>query len=460
MPEADILFRQAQIVSPWGVRPGDVAVRGGKISAITLPGEGPSAARTLDAAGKHLLPGVIDPHVHLTSAGKTLEQSCRDETPSMALGGVTTCLHFAQTTGSYHPLFAEAPAVVRECSLIDVGLHAILMTEEHVAELPEYARRHAVRSFKMYMAAGGAELYPGTLSVDDGLVFRAMGVIREMGAPALAMVHAENWEIARALEAQLRAAGRHDAAAWTDARPALCEEETMQRAIYLARQQRCPLYIVHCSIGQAGQVVAEGRARGVPVIGETCPHYLTIHRDHERAILAKYNPAVKEAHDLEGLWAGLREGLISTVGSDHIPVRAKDKDLTGKDIWTARGGAPGSGTILPVLLSEGVHRGRLSIEQVAAVTSYNAARTFGLYPRKGAIAVGADADLVLVDLERELTLRPEQLGLDFVLFDGWTFHGWPELTMVRGQIVVEDATLVGQPGSGRYVHEEPAAPAA
>jgi len=452
MPEADVVFRHAQIVSPWGVQPGDVAVRDGRISAVALPGEGPSATRTVDARGKHLLPGVIDPHVHLTSNGRSLEQGCREETPSMAAGGVTTCFHFAQATESYHPVFAEAADVVRDHALIDVGFHAILMLEQHVAEIPEYAAQYGVRSFKMYMAAKGAQLYPGTLAVDDGLVYRALGAIRDLGPPAIAQVHAENWEIAWALTAELQRAGRRDPAAWTDARPALCEEETMRRAIFLAGQQRCPLYVVHASIGQTGRLVAEARASGVDVVAETCPHYLTVHKDHPLALLAKYNPAVKEAHDCEGLWDGLRDGLISTVGSDHIPVRAVDKDPTGKDIWTARGGLPGSGTILPVLLSEGVHKGRLTLEQVAAVTSYNAARCFGLYPRKGLIAVGADADLVLVDLEREVVLRPEMLQLDFALYDGWTFHGWPELTMVRGEVVVEHGMVVGQPGRARCVN--------
>src|SRR5689334_17410846 len=160
MPEVDVVFRDAQVVSPWGVRPADVAVRDGRISSVALPGEGPSAARTIDARGKHLLPGVIDPHVHLTSNNRSLEQGCREETPSMAAGGVTTCLHFAQATESYHDVLADAPAIVREQSLIDVGFHAILMLEQHVAEIPEYAARHGVRSFKMYMAAKGAQLYP------------------------------------------------------------------------------------------------------------------------------------------------------------------------------------------------------------------------------------------------------------------------------------------------------------
>ena len=453
MPDADVLIRDVQIVSPWGVRPGDVAVRGGQISAINLPNEGPTAARTIDGRGKHLFAGVIDPHVHLTSNGRSLERGCREETPGMAAGGVTTCLHFAQATDSYHDVLPAVPATVRESSLIDVGCHAIIMIDQHVAEVPEYAARYDVRSFKMYMAARGAELYPGTLSVDDGIVYRALGAIRELGPPAIAQVHAENWEVAWALAEQLQREGRTDPAAWTDSRPAFCEEDAMRRAIFLARQQRCPLYVVHCSIGQTPRVVAEARASGVDMIAETCPQYLLVHKEHELALYAKYNPAIKEAHDCEGLWEGLRDGLISTVGSDHIPVRAVDKDATGKNIWTVRGGVPGSGTILPVLLSEGYAKGRLTLEQVAAVTSYNSARIFGLLPRKGQIAVGADADLVLVDLAREEVMQPEQFALDWALFAGWTFRGWPELTMVRGAVVFEDGEIVGRPGTGRYVHD-------
>jgi dihydropyrimidinase len=199
--------------------------------------------------------------------------------------------------------------------------------------------------------------------------------------------------------------------------------------------------------------VAEAVARGQTVIAETCPHYLAVHKDHPQAMLAKYNPAIKEEQDVAGLWDALRDGWVSTVGSDHIPVRLRDKDPAGKDIWTVRGGSPGSGTILPVLLSEGVAKGRITLEKVAEVSSYNAARLFGLYPRKGLIVPGADADLVVVDVHKTMTMQPALLGLDIALTSGWEMTGWPVMTLVRGQVVAEDGQVVAMPGAGRYVRD-------
>jgi dihydropyrimidinase len=452
MSELDVIVRGGEVVSPRGIVRADVGIADGKIVAVgdDLPGR---AKRVIDAEGKHVLPGVIDPHVHMTSAGKTVEQSCIEETPSMLAGGVTTCLHFCQSYDSYLPVFERDREAVNRCSLVDVGFHAMLMKEIHLEELPRYHREHGVSSYKLFFAAGGAELYPGTQAVDDGFLYRGFREIAKLGDGVTAMAHCENWEIANALAAELEAEGRTDAAAWSDSRPDFCEEEGIRRAIFLAGLNRCPLYIVHASTAEAAGLVERAAVDGHRVVAETCPHYLTFHRDHPDVIRAKYNPAVKEEHDLDGLWKGLRDGWISTLGSDHIPVRAKDKDLTGKDIWTARGGTPGSGTILPVLLSEGVNRGRLSIEQVAAVSSENVAKVFGLWPRKGAVAPGADADIVLVDLARAVTVTPEQFHLDYVLYDGWQIKGWPTLAMLRGEVAMEDGEITAEHGVGRYVRD-------
>jgi dihydropyrimidinase len=368
----------------------------------------------------------------------------------MALGGVTTCLSFLQTYESYVSTLDQAIKDANDRALIDVGFHAILMLPQHLDELPECLSRFGCLSYKMYMSASGREIYPGTRTVDDGYLFRAFGSIASLGHGAIAQVHAENWEIAQVLAEDLKAKGRTDAAAWSESRPDLCEEDCVRRAIYLAGLQKCPLYIVHCSIGETPQLIAGARAKGHTVVAETCPHYLMLHKEHPLAMVAKYNPAIKEREDNQGLWEGLRDGWVSTVGSDHIPVRQAHKQPPPKDVWSARGGLPGSGTILPVLLSEGVAKGRLTIEQVAAVSSYNTARAFGL-PRKGSIAPGYDGDVVVVDLNRRVKATSEMLGLDLAMIDGWDMTGWPETTIVRGQIVADQGRIVSSAGTGRYV---------
>ena len=232
----------------------------------------------------------------------------------MVAGGFTTCLHFAETRDSYLPLLQAESEALDRSSLMDVGFHLILMNELHLAALPQCLADFGVMSYKMYFAAGGAEVYPGTFTVDDGLLYRGLREAAKLGPDALVMVHCENWEIAEVLTSELRAAGRTDPAVWTDGRPDFCEEDAVRRAIFLAGVTESWLYIVHSSIGKISELIAQARAGGINVIVETCPHYLTIHCDHPLAKEAKYNPAVKAESDLEALWTGLRDGWISTVG--------------------------------------------------------------------------------------------------------------------------------------------------
>lgn len=444
--ELDILVRGGGIVSPHATIRADVGIAQGEIAWVGRDEWSPPARRVIDASGRYVLPGIVDPHVHMTSPG-TVEQFCVEQMPSMVAGGVTTCIHFAETYDSYLPQLEEHRRDVDAHSLMDVGFHAILMKDIHLRELARCVAEFGVISYKMYPAAGGAELYPGTLSVDDGFMYKAFREIARLGPGTVAMAHCENWEIAKALTEELQASGRTDPGVWTECRPDFCEEDGMRRAIFLAGVTRCPLYIVHSSIGKTAELVAQARRDGIDVVAETCPHYLTIHRDHPLAMEAKYYPAVKQEKDVEALWQGLRDGWISTIGSDHIPM----KEIGGADIWATEGGIPGSGTILPVLLSEGVNQGRISLEKLVEVCCFNPAKTFGLAPRKGAIAPGSDADLVIVDLGRRVTLTPERLHADIVLYDGWELQGWPTLTMVRGEIVMEDGEITGRPGVGRYV---------
>jgi dihydropyrimidinase len=443
----DLLVRGGEVVSPRGTVAADIGIADGLIVWIGAGRWAPAAARTVDASGLYVLPGVIDPHVHMT-AGSTIEQFCLEQMPSMIAGGVTTCFHFSETFGSYLTELDQEREVINSQSLLDVGFHAILMKEIHLEELAACQAQFGVMSYKMYFAGGGAEVYPGTLSVNDGYLFDAFRRIAGLGPGTIAMTHCENWEIAGVLTRELQASGRNDPAVWTDARPDFCEEDGMRRAIFLAAVTKCPLYMVHSSIGRVVELVASARRDGTDVVAETCPHYLTIHRDHPRAMHAKYNPAVKSESDLEALWQGLRDGWVSTLGSDHIPM----KTIGGKDIWETEGGVPGSGTILPVLLSEGVNKGRLSLEKVAEVCSENTARVFGL-PQKGRIAVGADADLVLVDLHKHVTVTPQVLHTDVTLFDGWEMTGWPVMTVLRGNVIFEHGEIKREHQVGRYVRD-------
>lgn len=451
MPTFDLVLRGGKVVNHGGTVEADVAIQGEVVAAIVRPGTELQARETIDVGGKRLFPGAIDPHCHITDR-RPIKDACTWETPSMVLGGTTTILEFLKTEDSYH---VEAPAAIDEIdrwSYVDVGFHSVVQNERHVDELEACAERYGMTSVKMYMGAGAFRLYPNTVAIDDGLVYRTLERMAALGPTAQAMVHAENWEITRLLRARLEASGRTDAAAWTESRPSLVEIECLIRIALFAQNTGCSVYAVHLSAKESPQILRKFRALGVTIYGETCPQYLMIHQDHELAWLARAHPAVKGRADNEALWDAVIDGVIDCVGSDHLPMRLADKQLLRQSIWAPRGGGvPGSGTILPLMLSEGIAKRGLTPERVAAVTSYNAARIFGLFPRKGQIAIGADADIVVSDPGRKVTVRPELLGLDFTFFDGQEFIGWPELTLLRGQVVARDAQLQVQSGTGRYL---------
>ena len=222
----------------------------------------------------------------------------------------------------------------------------------------------------------------------------------------------------------------------------------MRRAVILASATGCPLYIVHITISKGVEIIREAQERGLPVIGETCPQYLTLDRNYDR-VLGKVNPPLREAADGERLWEGLREGVLSTLGSDHAPTSRRHK----QEFWKAIVGMPGIETLLPVVLSEGVNRGRLSLEKVVEVCCYWPARIFSLYPRKGLIEVGADADLVVLDLEKEVKVHADLLhqGSDFSPYEGRMIKGWPVLTLLRGEVVMENGEVCGEAGFGKFI---------
>lgn len=450
----DLVLRGGSVVNHDGVHTADVAIRGGVVVAVGDLGADAVASQMIDVKGKHLFPGAIDPHIHMTTnvMNDGIGDSLARESRSLALGGTTTAFDFlgnVETSYLEHGRFVIDQ--IEKRSYVDVALHAMLNTEQQVNEIERCASEIGLTSFKMFFSnRGSQQIYARTRSIEDGLVYRALCNIAKLGPKGTALFHAENWEVPRQLRAELEAAGRTDPAAWTESRPNFCEVDGMQQVARFAADTGARVYAVHLSTREAPSILRESRGRGIAFYGETCPHYLSVHKDDPRAKLAKYNPAIKRAEDIEALWAAVLDGTLDTMGTDHIPLRLKDKDL-GKNIWESRAGVPGSGTILPFLISEGHNRRGLALERVAAMASYNTARIFGLYPRKGAIAVGSDADIVVSKLDRTVTVKPEMLDLDFTLFDGREFTGWPEMTIQRGTILARDGKLLAKEGQGRYI---------
>jgi D-hydantoinase len=462
--DSDLLIRGGKLVLPDGVVQADVAARDGRISAIGEPGSLPGAARVIEADGLHVFPGIIDPHVHLQTFQDPFDVNVATETRNAAVGGVTTMiptlLNREDASVSFLDYFPWARRAVEEKSVIDAAFGAVIGTSKQIEELPRMAREAGICSYKFYMAYTRDEAAVfGILAVDDAQFLEGLRTVREIGRPAMAMVHAENMSIIHNLKAKYIEAGRDDLKAWTDARPDIAEEEATRRAIWYCKETRSRLYIVHMTIGRGVQWVREAQAEGVDVIAETCPHYLVLTKyDNDKVgSLAKVNPPLRDAESQELLWEGLREGTVSCVGSDHSTVVPKP-DKVNTSIWDAVPGFPGMGMLLPIMLSEGYHKGRISLPRLSEILTKNNAEVYGLYPRKGAIRVGSDADFALVDLERERVVTPEymQSAADWGLYDGWNLKGWPTTTIVRGEVVMQDGEIVGSPSHGVYVPRYPA----
>ena len=460
---ADLIIHGGQVVFPDKTIAADVAVENGLISAVGEPGSLGRADRAIDATGLHVLPGIIDPHVHLQTFADPFDVNVATETRNAAVGGVTTMipmlLNREDAALSFLEYFPWARQAVEERSLIDSAFSAVIGTTRQIEELPRFARECGVCSYKFYMAYTQDEASVfGILAVDDAQFLHGLETVRDIGMPAMAMVHAENMSIIHNLKAKYIAEQRRDLRAWTDARPDIAEEEATRRAIWYARETGSRLYIVHMTIGRGVAWVRQARADGVRVIAETCPHYLVLTKDDDDKVgrLAKVNPPLRDAESAELLWAGLRSGDVTCLGSDHSTVVAKP-DKVKESIWDAVPGFPGMGMLLPIMLSEGYHKGRISLEQLTAVLTRNNARTYGLYPRKGVISVGSDADFALVDLDEERVVTPEymQSAADWGLYDGWKVKGWPVMTIVRGHVVMDRGEIVAEAGHGRYIPRYP-----
>lgn len=459
----DMVIKNGRVVTPTATFSAGIAVDKGKIVAVAEEPFLPPGNKVIDARDKLILPGLVDPHFHLGYL-YPFDVNTLNESKAAAAGGVTTSGVFMpnmlnEGEGIIGP-FREYKRLFEENSLTDGFFHAFVLDEGCLEELPR-CPEVGITSFKFLLGYKGphADLL-GIQAVNDGTIFAGFRKIAKLGRPAWGMVHAENIDIALRLRLQLMAEGRTDAAAWHDSRPNFCEAECIQRCLYIARVTDCPLYIVHTTIWEGVDIVAQAKAQGIEVVAETCPQYLTHNSEEAEAVLkdnpsfANVNPPLRDKASNEKLWKGLRDGIIECVGSDHSAMTVEQK---GKDIWNAPMGLGNvAEMILPVMLSEGVNKGRLSINKVVEVCCSNPARVFGVYPRKGTISAGSDADMVIVDLEKRVKVTPAALHsvTDWSIYDGWEFKGWPVLTILRGKVIVEDGVILGSPGNGRYIRRE------
>ncbi|MGA8786211.1 MAG: amidohydrolase family protein [Polaromonas sp.] len=432
--------------------PLDVLVEAGCIKGLLTPGTDVAEhvkVRRID--GLHVFPGLIEAHMHFGFGEKITEYST--ETAHAAIGGFTTVLGYFLNNEAYSEVFKREQAYAQPRAHVDYGFHFSTASELHVKELESYVKDYGVTSFKYFMNFKGEEgRYLGLDGTDDGYFYALLQEAARIGGVTV-VCHTENIEIVNRLRNAQLERGIETLQQWESVKPPITEAEACIRAMFLAEKVGAKIYVPHMSSRMGLDEVRFWRQRYDQVYVETCPHYLTHTSDMNLGGMGKANPPFRSKDDQDALWEGLADGAINVVASDHCPRKRVTKD---KSFWLASQGFPGTATILPVLLSEGYHKRGLSLRRICELVSTGPARIFDINKRKGALHPGADADITLVDLSLERTVRHEDLlsYSDYSLYDGWTFKGWATETIVRGETVMKDGKITGEPGYGKYLFRE------
>lgn len=458
----DLVVRGGAVVLPTGVRQeASIVVNGGCISQILGPEDPtPLAKQVIDARGKVVLPGVVDAHVHVDTPGPRTKplgvysDGFENMSRAAAAGGVTTVIPFVFASGSKRPerYLQDYKKLAEREAWTDFGFHFGIASDEDVKAIPEIISL-GVRSFKALMAYKTQ----GSM-VSDKLLAKAM---QEIGrCRGLMMVHAEDGELIDALEERAKARGYRTPPVYACCRPSAAENIAIIRALSLARGTGCILYIVHLSTREGFITAKIARACGQAVLIETCPHYLFLTHEelqpHRLGPFAKIGPPLREHSNGEALWAGVRDGEIDILASDHAPRRRAEKLLGRKDIFSAPFGSPGLETLLAILYDEFQSR-NMPLTALVRLLSEAPARTFGIFPRKGIIAPGSDADLVVFDPDLRWTVDPKtlQTNAKYSLWEGRQLRGKAVTTIVRGRVVQIDGATSGGKGWGRFLaHRE------
>jgi dihydropyrimidinase len=459
----DTLIVNGTVVTASDTYKADIALQDGKIAAIGAALPRDNAKRVLDAAGKLVFPGGIDVHTHLDMpfGGTTSSDDFETGTRAAAFGGTTTLIDFAiQYKGQSLRTAFDAWMQKAAKAVSDYGLHCIVtdLPAAQLAEMPQLVRE-GVTTFKLFMA------YPGVFMLDDATIFKALRTAAQHGA--MVCMHAENGGVIDVLVQQALADGKTAPKYHALTRPTTAEAEATARAIALAEMAGAPIYIVHLSCNDALEKVREARDRGLPVYAETCPQYLYLsleNFDVPGFEGAKYvfTPPLREKWHQEKLWNGLKHDHLQVVSTDHCPFCFKEqKELGRNDFTKIPNGGPGIEHRMSLVYSGGVAQGRFSVNRFVELVSTTPAKLFGLYPRKGAIAIGSDADLVIFNPEREHTIsaKTHHMRVDYSMFEGIKVKGMPEVVLSRGRVLVQDGKFLGRAGQGEFVKRTPGATA-
>jgi dihydropyrimidinase len=459
---AELTLRNGIVVTPGGLVRGGLSTTGGIITQVGADAELPAATREVDAGGRYVIPGIIDPHVHLgIGDGAGPEKVARDfasESRDAAAGGVTTMITTTLFgTESRGEVAEEAIKLGDQHSLVDYRLTSVVTTREHLREA-EALVKAGIRSFKFFLGYKGTQAESFGMNADGiswDFFYQACEALGAAGARAFPTIHAEDPWVRDFLTDRLRGSGGNRLLeTWLETSPNILEPMQIYPAAMIAHEVGVPVYVVHTSAWQSVELIRDLKDKGWQVFGETLAAFLywtaSEADDKRKGAIAKIQPPIRRPRDRDTLWRGVLDGTITSVGTD---CQMYSRESRGGDFWDTRVGlGPGMGTLLPAVYTAGVLGGRCTIEDLVKVLCENTARRFDLYPQKGVLAPGADADLVVLDPERRGVDAGElQSASGYSLYDGEVLGGWPQQVYVRSKLVLDGGKVLTVRPSGRHV---------
>lgn len=441
----DLLIQNGSLVTPQGIVRADLAVESGRILALGDRRFFPKAAATLEARGLTILPGLVDDHVHFREPGLTHKEDIQTGSRAAAAGGVTTVLDMPNTVPPVASVEAlrEKRALIKGRAYVDIGLYGVIV-QDNLEQLEGLATAGAI-GLKVFMG----ETTGYIRCPEDGVLLQAMRTAARLGLRVGA--HAENDSILQSIKAELISRGKTDPVDHLASRPAFAEVEAIGRGLLLSREAGSGFHVFHLSTKQGLEVIKRARRRGVDVTTEVLVGHLLFSKDDYERLgnQIRLNPPIRAQDHQDALWEGLRRGGIDALATDHAPHTREEK--LAENVWEAACGFIGVETALPLMLTQ-VHKGRLPLESYVRLSSENPARIWGLYPRKGSLQIGADADLVIVDMKAEFTIEGAHLHNKNTLtpYEGWRVRGVPRYTVLRGEIIMAEGEVLDPP-RGRFL---------
>ncbi len=455
----DTVIVDSHVILPQGMVDKNIIIDEGKVVGLT--NDVPACDNKINGNGLISVPGPIDTHVHY-GVYSPIDEAAKTESHAAAIGGITTMMRMLRLGDPFsYSLQAQLDAASKN-HYVDYAIHASVFTHQQINEM-NFCVEKGITSFKIYMNLGGeighvymdmppnsSKLIAANVDVTNEIVEQTVKTAASLGCPVL--VHAEDYESCGCGIQTAREKKQDGLSAWSESRSPEFEAKAIKTVSKFGRDYNCVIYFVHIGSDKALKQIQEEKKLGTKIYVETCPHYLTLSYEKQDGYLAKVMPPIRTENDKKAVWDALSSNQIDTIGTDHVANQLKLK-LGGDDVWSALAGFPGIGTVLPIVLNDGVNQNKITLEQFVRFTSQNAAKIFGMYPQKGTLEKNSDADVTMIDLKKEKKVTSELFGgfSDYIVYEGRNLKGWPVKTIVRGKLIAEDFEVTGKLGHGKLV---------